>query len=67
MRFFEYALGSAREARHWYRLVEAVVGKETVALRCDVLSHIARILLVAIPSERQRLVRQISTQQSSIA
>jgi len=65
VRFFEYALGSAREARHWYGLVEGVVGQEIVALRCAVLSQIARILLVAIPSERQRLVRQIGTQQSS--
>lgn len=60
VRFYEYALGSAREARHWYHAAEPVVGRETVAIRCGVLSLIARMLLVAIPRERARLIRSVS-------
>ena len=60
VRFYEYALGSAREASHWYRSAEPVIGKELVALRCDALSRIARLLLVVIPRERQRLIRPSS-------
>lgn len=52
VRFFEYALGSAREAREWYRRARPILGEERIAERCDLLTSIVRLLLVVIPAER---------------
>lgn len=52
-RFYEYALGSAREARTWY--YEGRYGlKETVLVhRLHLLTQIVRLLLSIIPEERE--------------
>ena len=52
VRFFEYALGSARESRDWYRRAQPVLGGARVNERLDHLTSIIRLLLVVIPSER---------------
>lgn len=52
VKFFEYALGSAREAREWYRRARPVLGDARVTERCDLLTSIVRLLLVIIPAER---------------
>ena len=52
VRFYEYALGSARETRGWYWKGRHVLG-ETVALhRIQLHTHIVRHLLIIIPAER---------------
>jgi four helix bundle protein len=51
-RYFELALGSAREAREWYHRLHDSIGPTGVAQRADMLSRIIRILSVAIPQER---------------
>ena len=53
VRFLEYALGSAREARDWYRRGQPVLGAARVGDRIDVLTSVIRLLLVAIPAERE--------------
>jgi len=51
-RYYEYALGSAREARNWYYQSRHVL-TDTVALhRIRLLTQIIRLLLTIIPSER---------------
>jgi four helix bundle protein len=51
-RYYEYALGSAREARNWYYESRHVL-TETVAMhRIRLLTQIIRLLLTIIPSER---------------
>ena len=57
-RLYEYALGSAREARHWYCGVGQVVGPSVVAERSDLLARIIRLVLVTLPHERHRAVRR---------
>ncbi len=58
VRFYEYALGSAREARGWYWKGQHVLG-ETVALhRIQLLTHIVRHLLNIIPAERGYALRE---------
>jgi four helix bundle protein len=57
VRFFEYALGSAREARAWYRLGRPVLGSATCRQRLETLSRICGLLVAAIPGERRREVR----------
>lgn len=51
-RFYEYALGSAREAREWYRNSGSVLGEEALTTRDHALEQIVRLLLAAIKAER---------------
>jgi len=61
-RFYEIALGSAREAREWYRRATSMLGDEEVLERARLLTRVIKILVSAIPQERagaseKRLVR----------
>lgn len=51
-RFYEIALGSARESREWYARLRPELGAHAVAERHALLNHIVRILTSAIPQER---------------
>jgi four helix bundle protein len=51
-RFYEIALGSAREAREWYRRSIKWFGEEPALERAQLLTRVVRILLVAVPQER---------------
>ena len=51
-RFFEIALGSAREAKDWYRGLESWLGIQAVQERAALLTRAIKILTVAIPRER---------------
>lgn len=55
-RFFEFALGSARESREWYAVVTPVLGEATASERRERASEIVRLLLAAIPLERKRKI-----------
>jgi four helix bundle protein len=56
-RFFEYALGSARESQHWYFSVEEVLGTELTAHRIAQLVEIRRLLLSMIRAARKDNIR----------
>ena len=51
-RFYEYALGSAREARVWYYLGRHILPEAVTAHRMDLLTRIIRLLLTIVPAER---------------
>jgi four helix bundle protein len=51
-RFYEYALGSAREARVWYYHARHILSVEVATHRIKLLTRIIRLLLTIIPSER---------------
>ena len=53
-RFYEYALGSAREARHWYLSARYVLGEERVREQLHLIGSIIRLLLRSLPAERRR-------------
>jgi four helix bundle protein len=57
-KFFEYALGSARESRDWYYKARFVLGEQVVHERLELLTHIIRQLIAIIPSERQNGIRE---------
>lgn len=57
-RFYEYALGSTREARDWYYKGRYVLGDSVVAHRLNLLTQIARLLLVMIPDQRGQCMRE---------
>jgi four helix bundle protein len=57
-RFYEYALGSAREARTWYYQCRHTLGETLVAHRLGFLTEIARLLLTMVPNQRGNVLRE---------
>ncbi|MBI5652949.1 MAG: four helix bundle protein [Chloroflexi bacterium] len=59
-RFYEYALGSARESRDWYYKARHVLGETIAYERMEWLSQIIRLALTILPEERERTIREES-------
>jgi len=59
-RFYEYALGSAREARDWYYKGRHVLGEEIASHRLHLLTQVIRLLLTMVPEQRGRTLREDS-------
>src|SRR3569833_197602 len=57
-RFYEYALGSAREARHWYYQARHSLGEEVFHHRAELCRSLTRLLLAMIPDQRAWSVRE---------
>ena len=60
-RFYEYALGSARESRDWYHKGHHVLGEAVVQHRLQFLTEIIRLLLTMVPEQRGRNLRETIT------
>lgn len=60
-RFYEYALGSARESRDWYFKARHILGEEVFNHRLQLLSESIRLLLVMVPQQRQNVLREETT------
>jgi four helix bundle protein len=58
VRFYEYALGSAREARDWYYKGRHLLGEEVTCHRISLLSEIIKLLLTMIPNQRTVHLRE---------
>jgi four helix bundle protein len=56
--FYEYALGSAREARDWYYKADEVLAEPVIAHRIMLLSEIIRMLLVMVPDQRGNVLKE---------
>jgi four helix bundle protein len=56
-RFFEYALGSARETEVWYAASKRLLTSDVLEARANSLAEIKRLLLAVIPRERDRVIR----------
>lgn len=52
VRFYEYALGSARESRDWYHKGRYLLGSPVADHRLDLCTQIIRLLLTVIPDQR---------------
>ena len=59
-RFYEYALGSARESRDWYYKARHLLESEVIDHRMTVLTEIIRLLLTTIPQQRRKQIREAS-------
>lgn len=57
-RFYEYALGSARESRDWYYKGRHVLGEEMTKDRIDLLTQIIRLLLTMVPQQRTHVLHE---------
>ena len=51
-RFYEYALGSARESRGWFYKGRHVLGDEVADHRMRLATQIVRLLLTMVPDQR---------------
>ena len=51
-RYYEYALGSAREARNWHYQSRRILSEKVISHRIRLWTHIIRLLLTIIPAER---------------
>ena len=59
-RFYEYALGSARESRYWYYKARHVLGDNVAQHRLGLLTQIIRLLLTIVPQQRGYAMREAS-------
>ena len=57
-RFYEYALGSARESRDWYFKGRHVLGDTVSQHRLNFLAEIIQLLLTMVPQQRNRQIRE---------
>lgn len=57
-RFYEYALGSARESRDWYYKGRYVLGEHVARHRIHLLTQITRLLLTMIPDQRHVTLKE---------
>jgi four helix bundle protein len=57
-RFYEYALGSARESRGWYFHGRHILGETVAGHRMDFLTQITRLLLTMVPDQREVSLRE---------
>ena len=61
VRFYEYALGSARESRHWYHMGRHMLPDMVVEHRLGLLAEVSRLLLTIVPQERGRNLAEEQT------
>lgn len=59
VRFYEYALGSARESRDWYHKARHVLGPTVVRHRLKVLTSVVRLITASLPFERAATLRVV--------
>ena len=52
-RFYEYALGSARESRDWYYKGSPILGDAVADHRMNLVTESIRLLLTMVPEQRQ--------------
>ena len=57
-RFYEYALGSARESRDWYYKSRHILGESVTNYRIGILTQIIRLLLTMVPQQRKYAVKE---------
>lgn len=53
-RFYEYALGSARETRDWYYKARAVLTESVSMHRIDICTQLTKLLTRMVVNERKR-------------
>ena len=51
-RFYEYALGSARESRGWYYKARHILGEAVAEHRMEFTTQVIRLLIKMVPDQR---------------
>lgn len=65
-RFYEYALGSARESRDWYYKAHHVLSEAAVTHRLNLMNQIIKLLLVMVPNQRGLTIREEAADYTTI-
>lgn len=65
-RFYEYALGSARETRNWYYQARHILTETVSTHRIQLTTQIIRLLLSIIPSQRGSKLEEEPTDYNSV-
>lgn len=58
VRFYEYALGSARESRDWYYKGCHILSESVTSHRLNLMTKIIRLLLVMVSDQRKSDLRE---------
>lgn len=61
-RFYEYALGSARESRDWYYKARHILSDTVSEHRINFTTEIIRLLLTILPQERTLNLKEETTE-----
>lgn len=61
-RFYEYALGSARETRGWYYKAQHILTPRITRHRLLLLTEIIKLLLTMIPNQRDHALKEAPTE-----
>lgn len=56
--FYQYSLGSTREARDWYYKARHILGDAIFNHRVEILTEILKLIVTMIPQQRGYLVRE---------
>jgi four helix bundle protein len=59
-RFYEYALGSARESRDWYFKGRHILGEPVIEHRLNLLTEIIRLLLTMTSRQSDHVLKEAS-------
>ncbi|MEE9368477.1 MAG: four helix bundle protein [Pontiella sp.] len=59
-RFYEYALGSARESRGWYYKARHVLGESVGEHRMELITQAIRLLIKMVPDQRGYKIKEKS-------
>jgi four helix bundle protein len=59
-RFYEYALGSARESRGWYYKGRHILGESVAEHRMDFTTQIFKLLIKMVPNQRGYKIKEDS-------
>lgn len=57
-RFYEYALGSARECRDWYYKERHILGTTITKHRIEFVTQIIKLLLIMVPEQRKYKIKE---------
>jgi len=57
-RFYEYALGSARESRDWYYKARHLLGDDVTQHRLELAARVTQLVLTMIPQQRGTVLRE---------
>jgi four helix bundle protein len=60
-RFYEYSLGSAREARDWYYKARQILSEDVVRERLDLTVRIIRLRLKMVPDQGGKAIKEAET------
>lgn len=64
-RYFEIALGSARESRDWYYKSKHILPAEVVEHRMRLITHIIGMLVSILPHQRKQAIREVPVEYLS--